>query len=142
MNEIDDIAVVSEATSAADAFDRLRGSRRSVLLVQGAHGEQLFSAESLHAAAEQAPELSVRAATQRTGAPDLLAPHAELLGVQGDQAHIRVATSSLFDVMNLSVGIHTCSGKPIHSYYDWQLKNLAKDSSGNYICDFDPTIVS
>lgn len=142
MDEIDDIAVVSEDISAADAFDHVRTSKRSVILIQGSGGAKLFSAESVHAAAVQSPGASVREALGRTGAPDLLAPQVKLLGVAGARAHVQVATKSMFDVMSFSVGIHTCEGNPTHSYYDWQLKLLAVDGDGDYICDFDPTKVT
>jgi hypothetical protein len=54
--------------------------------------------------------------------------------------------ANLFDAadkaIGLAVGIHNCSSKPTHSYYDWQLKNLVKDQQGNYLCRIDGTIVS
>ena len=42
---------------------------------------------------------------------------------------------------HLNVGIHTCSDKRTHSYFDWQLAALKKDNNGNPLCTVDGTIV-
>jgi hypothetical protein len=140
--DIEDIPAVADNIAVADAFDRVVQSGHSVLLVHTDHRPHLYSAEALHAAVQAGPNITVGELARVTGAPNLLeAEGVELLAIDSGRARVRVPATLMFDAMNLAVGIHSCSAKPTHSYYDWELAGLNKDINGNYICNFDSTIV-
>lgn len=140
--DIEDVPAVADDIAVADAFDRVVRSGRSVLLVHTDHRRHLYFAEALHAAAQTRPNITVGELARVQGTPDLLSEGVELLAVDSGRARVRAATKFMFDAMNLAVGIHSCSAKPTHSYYDWELAGLNKDTNDNYLCNFDNTIVN
>jgi hypothetical protein len=140
--EIADVPAVAGDTTIADAFERVVRSGRSVVLVHTDDERHLYAAESLHAAMQSRGDIPINELTRRSEVPDLLAKEVELLAFDSGRARVRAFSKSMFDAMNLSVGIHTCSGTPKHSYFDWQLAQLNKDKNGNYLCNFDGTLVA
>lgn len=97
---------------------------------------QTYEVELSSPETQAALDVLTRALEEMNRATDRMRTATEFIGTLGN----------LFDAadkaIGLAVGIHNCSGKPTHSYYDWQLKNLKKDQQGNFLCRIDGEIVS
>jgi hypothetical protein len=139
-----DVPTVAGDTAVGKAFDRVLASGRSALLVDIDHKAHLYSAEALHAASRSYPGLQMKEVARLGVTPDLLTKdiHVEDIDVSRGLARLRVGSQQKFNVLKIAVGIHSCSGVPRHTFYDWQLKNLKKDQNGNYLCDKDSTLVN
>jgi len=140
--DIHDIATVSGDTSVAEAFARLIQSGRSAVLVMTDNGQRLHFAETLHTQMRKDANLPVIKLAQTPEEELIMAGGYSLVGTQEGRASFRVSSMMLFDKMNLVMVMHYCHAVPQqHAYYDWELPKLQK-KNGNYICNFDPTIVT
>jgi hypothetical protein len=146
--EMVEVPVVDESVTLTDAYDALKASRKSGLVVRHHDGPRLYEAKTLELQLSHAPGESM---TQVAGGIWLHAAHDQVLAfsepfvgnIEGDSAMIGGLPDDLLRQIQLAVRVYCCSLDPLNHQYDSaQYKRLPVVNGVRYCTTQDGGTVS